>query len=384
MTYEFVMTICVPNFWRISRALTYAMFGLSTGRSVGVWTTPWSVVKRPRRAAASLPRISKLVGKTAAQPRPHEKPFVAAAASGGVRVPLVAVALVLLSPLAPALSGEPHFDFPLALPDAPLPSAEPACAQGPDDAAFRVLYALPPATLDWYEERVPLVRAGIAAATGVVLESALPFGVDVRLRFVCDAAGEVEVTKVRTTTAPNVATFGSITGELRAMGYSKPNEKYWVLYEGIHGCGGCVGQGEAWYDDRPGPENLHNRGNMYALTYVGNYGPVHAPTATFTNVMLHEASHTMGAVQLSAPHTSGGFHCDDGVDVMCYADGAPGSDYSALACPRLTVTFLGPEMPFDCGNDDYFHPAPAAGSYLASHWNVGAPANRFIESRALG
>ncbi|HVL33767.1 MAG TPA: hypothetical protein VM600_09345, partial [Actinomycetota bacterium] len=33
----------------------------------------------------------------------------------------------------------------------------------------------------------------------------------------------------------------------------------------------------------------------------------------------------------------------------------------------------------DCNNDDYFHPAPRAGHYLRTHWNVGSPLNRFIE-----
>lgn len=292
----------------------------------------------------------------------------------------LAAAVLLSAPFAPALAPEePHFDFPIALPDAPLPSASPACAADAGDTAFRVVYVLPPSTLDWYDERVPLIRAGIAAATGVVLASALPHGVDVRLKFFCDDAGEVAIAKVRTTTPANVATFGTITGELRAQGYERPNEKYWILYEGIQlGCGGCVGQGTAYSDDRPIEGNLNNRGAMYAITYVGNYGPLQHPTATFTHVMLHEASHTMGAVQLSAPHTSGGFHCDDGADIMCYADGAPGSDYTSLVCPRLLVTSFGPENPYDCGNDDYFHPAPEAGSYLSSHWNLGSPLNRFV------
>lgn len=94
---------------------------------------------------------------------------------------------------------------------------------------------------------------------------------------------------------------------------------------------------------------------------------------------VHEASHTMGAVQLSAPHSSGAGHCHDGMDVMCYADNGGQARFDPNVCPRLAVTWVGPEMPYDCGADDYFHPAPAAESHLATHWNVGSPLNRWID-----
>lgn len=301
----------------------------------------------------------------------------------GGAIALVALALVglLLAPPAPAASAPWSHGpdpIPLLAPDLALPSpAAVACAQSPAHTAFRVVYAVPPATVDYEEIRVPTVRAGIALAQGLVLESSLPHGVDVRLKFFCNAEGDVDIVKVRTPTRSQLASFDTVVRDLRALGFDKPNEKYWVIYEGFFSCGGCAGIAMGWIDDRPGADNPSNSGNMFALTVIGNLGP-QGHIAPLMHVMLHEASHTMGAVQMSAPHSSGGFHCNDGGDVMCYVDQAPGSDYDAKVCPRFQVTRVGPELPYDCGSDDYFHPRPAAGSYLDTHWNVGSPVNRWI------
>ncbi|HUR68681.1 MAG TPA: hypothetical protein VM370_05495 [Candidatus Thermoplasmatota archaeon] len=295
---------------------------------------------------------------------------------------LFAMLLVALAPHAPATSAAlPHAD-PLLPASAfvPLPRAQPACAT---DHAFRVLHVVPPATLDPAAARAELIRAGVEAATAVVLESSLARGVEVRLRVVCDAEGKVAVEHVRVPTQPVAATFTTIVRDLQAQGYARADEKYWIVYEGVNlHCGGCAGQGDARDDDRATPENANNAGAMYAITYLGNFG-VESNVGTLSNVMLHEATHAMGGVQLSAPHTSGAFHCNDGVDVMCQPEPQGTGTFDAKVCPRLLVTWFGPEMPYDCGLDDYFDAAPPAGSYLATHWNIGAPANRFVDWRAL-
>ena len=53
------------------------------------------------------------------------------------------------------------------------------------------------------------------------------------------------------------------------------------------------------------------------------------------SVALHEVTHTLGAVQNGAPHSSKAGHCTDEWDIMCYADGSPTNpiDGSALTLP---------------------------------------------------
>lgn len=67
----------------------------------------------------------------------------------------------------------------------------------------------------------------------------------------------------------------------------------------------------------------------------------------------------MGAVQSSAPHSTGGFHCNDLYDVMCYNDGGP------RANPFVEC---GAEEKYDCRGDDYFDTRTSSTEYLANHW----------------
>jgi hypothetical protein len=80
--------------------------------------------------------------------------------------------------------------------------------------------------------------------------------------------------------------------------------------------------------------------------------------------------HNFGGVQHSAPHSSHAGHCIDDYDVMCYDD-------SDTAPPmRIDCADQALEYRYDCGHNDYFHPAPPKGSYLATHWN--AANSRFL------
>ena len=131
----------------------------------------------------------------------------------------------------------------------------------------------------------------------------------------------------------------------------------------------CVGSGgggwaKSWHsgDDSPGPQNRYNTGPSWA--WVGDNGG---------GTLLHEFLHTIGAVQLSAPHSSGFWHCYDGDDWMCYNDGGShflGLDRILGTVDDLTMWIRCGTIQVDCGRDDYFNPSPASGSYLATHWNT--------------
>lgn len=126
------------------------------------------------------------------------------------------------------------------------------------------------------------------------------------------------------------------------------------LFTTTFDCGLILDQAEAPKDDRPGPENLAHRGGYIAIAFQ-----LVARTA------LHEIGHDPGAVQTSAPHAGQGAHCYGNDDAMRY----PYTAAVPTQTPLLRACVADPQ-PFDCGQDDYFGPARAAGNYLDTHWNT--------------
>lgn len=245
----------------------------------------------------------------------------------------------------------------------PAVEREPFCVADQNERQFQVLYA-------WSTQNniVPfrgallslIRRANYKLYTSAVDGSGVTMGADLRMR--CNDVGVFH--------APN-ADFADIKARGQAAGFNRQNTKYIVFWDGNHP--GFGGQGDISQDATPGATNLNNtRASMYSEIYRnsatgwGNWE---------TNTLLHEIMHTMGAVQYpSAPHSTGSFHCTDGIDVMCYADTSDrGQNYQE----PLTACGQG-WSPLDCGEDDYFDLDPPAGSYLANNWNTGGPNNGFI------
>lgn len=147
---------------------------------------------------------------------------------------------------------------------------------------------------------------------------------------------------------------------------------YVILGDKLAG-GGLWGQGWLWLTDAKGTANEHNRGGVTSVIYVPQNHS--APTTEagkdqgyWPEGFLHEMNHNFGAVQDGSPNSTQAGHCRDGRDVMCYADG--GLSYNSGACPAITSFTTGFVQMLDCGRDDYFSPAPAVGSWLATHFNT--------------
>jgi hypothetical protein len=113
------------------------------------------------------------------------------------------------------------------------------------------------------------------------------------------------------------------------------------------------GIGSIYGDDSPGQTNYNN-------SVAGMYN--RSDNGCWDYAEPHELMHNIGGVQLSAPHSSGGYHCNDEYDIECYNDGGATSTLQYLCASSH-------EQRFDCNHDDYYSTNPPAGSYLATHWN---------------
>ncbi len=242
------------------------------------------------------------------------------------------------------------------------PARAPKCATGAANDYYVVpIYARAIDDADDFSTRAATIRTVVQQADGLVDASAAAAGSTADLKVLC-TNNVIAVQNVTLPTPKANTDFTTVVDDLRRAGYNNPRLKYWVYVDERNACG-CAGMANMATDDRLRVENANN-GNSANPMFAVVFGYL------TTSTMLHELAHTMGAVQSSAPHTTGAGHCIDGRDVMCYRDGGPRSgSYSTSRCASEV---------FDCGRDDYFNPQPASGSYLATHWNLGSRLNRYL------
>jgi hypothetical protein len=213
----------------------------------------------------------------------------------------------------------------------------------------QVVYVREAGDEDRYAEYLNSFRQWAVDADTIYRNSAGETYGERHIRFVHDANCIPSVANV-VVPAGALDSLGETQDALKALGYDRTDRKYMIFADANVYCG----IGNIKGDDSPGAANLNNGGPSYGRTDAGCWGG---------KVAAHELMHNLGGVQLSAPNTSGGWHCVDEYDRMCYSD-TPFFPAMQIVCADSDHNNL-----FDCGHDDYFHTNPSAANYLATHWN---------------
>ncbi|WP_367127606.1 hypothetical protein [Saccharothrix sp. HUAS TT1] len=263
-----------------------------------------------------------------------------------------------------------HFDAPRpeheGVRDVVSPSATASLAArshhcATDSYRIQLVYLIPSGAPDASATMVPLIRQHFLQSNDMVSSRAAQHGGDLSLRVACDSTGRPAVRVLRS--GHDNSAISAIDQEVARQGQRVAGQDN-VVYWGDGGCGGGVAYGSG--DTRPGVENSVNNAPGIAVVYG---------RCPFT-YMLHEQGHSMGAVLPNSPNSSGAGHCNDDADVMCYKDGGPHSgNYRSNVCPSPNGNL---DYYWDCNVNDYFHPNPPAGSFLATNWNLAKCANRMV------
>jgi hypothetical protein len=248
------------------------------------------------------------------------------------------------------------------------PERPPVCVADASTGYYQeVLYGYPAYATDDVATHRASIQAAFRRMNAVLDEESLASGgpdADYIVR--CESDESIRVSSFVVPIAGGDASFSQVRTAARVAGYTNPKADYTIFYDGT-GPSGVCGTASFYSDDSPGAGNLNNNSGAsagYAVTYRSCW---------LGATPMHENGHNQGAVQYSAPYSTGsGAHCYDENDVMCYSP--DGGDLNQSGTISRCADFLH----FDCGNDTYFDSAPEPGEWLASHWNIGSGVNRFV------
>jgi hypothetical protein len=239
---------------------------------------------------------------------------------------------------------------PLSADETAQPAFVPCDGDGVSGDRVQVIYARANDVTNRYLLYLASIRQWAEDADNIFNNSAAETGGARHIRFVHDANCIPTVLDV---TLPNNGddTFDNTINALSNQGFNKTNRKYMLFVDANVYCG----IGGIWPDDQPGSANSSNFGPSYGRSDTGCWSG---------DVAAHELMHNLGGVQMSAPNTSGGWHCVDEWDVMCYSD-TPNFPTMRIECANGSH-----DLRFDCKHDDYYNTDPNTGSYLDTHWNT--------------
>jgi len=257
------------------------------------------------------------------------------------------------------------------------PERPPVCAANPaTDYYQEVLYAYPSSASNAIATERGNIRGIMGRINHVLNEESLASGgtnADYIVR--CETgSSDVRVSAVSVASSDTQASFSEIVDAAESAGYANPRADYTIFYDGPGDAGAC-GVGYFDSDERLLSSNANNNPGGeagYGASFDGCW---------YGRTPIHENGHNQGAVQSSAPNSTGsGAHCNQRDDIMCYSpDGGNLLQGGMVACPTVPGT-----LHFDCGWDSYFDAAPEPGEWLYTHWNIGSPLNRFIRFSSGG
>jgi hypothetical protein len=277
--------------------------------------------------------------------------------------------------------GVDHAD-PLGVGDVtPLTSIAPVCVKTPTSSDYytKVIYAHPTDVADSWATKSATILSTIATANGALHDAATATGGVADIKVQCDSGGSIVVFDAALAHTRATTTFSTVSSDLTALGYSEINAKHWVFVDGGSTDICSCGVGNVYGDDTLVAGNLNNGASGTVPEFSVDYA------MTSAHIALHELSHNMGAVQHSAPHSTwlppsddpNAWHCNDGLDTMCYNDGGHNTGGRCSSSNFYCAGVCSVEV-YDCMKDDYFNRAPSSSNYLFTHWNIGNTLNKFV------
>ncbi len=262
-------------------------------------------------------------------------------------------------------------------PGEPVPSREATCfGSGSDGQRVEVLYVYGSKGAAATSSLTNNIRRWAGQVEWTVQQSASRLNGQRAVRWVTDSKCKVSVRSVRVSNA-GLGDIANLIDELQDQGYSRQDRTYMLFVQSATYCGIAT----APRDDST-KSNLATRSAGYARIDTPCWD---AGDKGYHSIAAHELFHTLGAVQGSAAHATKAGHCTDEHDLMCYDDGGAtvstvcrDGDSSTSGAGDLNDRLL------DCGGDDYFHPSPQSGSYLAKSWNTADHPRLYAPSSKSG
>ena len=247
---------------------------------------------------------------------------------------------------------------------------------GTSGIRVQAVYVVPP-NVTPPAGRLDQIKTYAAQVETEVSKSAQETGGARHVRWVTNSTCDLDIMQVTLTsaTSDNLSTNAT---EMANLGNDRSDRIYLMWFETAVVCG----VGNLSPADSPTSMNTNTYGPRFSRVDVPCFGIAET----------HELGHNMGAVQVTAPHSTTGGHCIDEWDIMCYNDfstnprtGAPvviDETNKTGACQGTADIGSPPGPPtpgtpgtgynrlYDCNHDDYFHTNPTGNNYLVSHWNI--------------